>query len=72
MKQGARIKGLGVILLSTVLALALVIPGSSEEYSYVASIFELGMGVRALAMGGAFIGLADDGNALFYNPAGLA
>jgi len=30
------------------------------------------MGARPLAMGGAFVGLADDGNALFYNPAGLA
>ncbi len=35
-------------------------------------IFELGMGARPLAMGGAFVGLADDGNALFYNAAGLA
>ena len=35
-------------------------------------MFELGMGARPLAMGGAFVGLADDGNALFYNPAGLA
>jgi len=30
------------------------------------------MGARPLAMGGAFVGLVDDGNALFYNPAGLA
>lgn len=45
---------------------------SGEQYSNVASIFDLGMGTRPLAMGGAFVGLADDGNALFYNPAGLA
>ncbi len=82
MKQGVRIrdsglrrrriKGLEVILLSMVLTLALVIPASGEQYSNVASFFDLGMGARALAMGGAFVGLADDGNALFYNPAGLA
>lgn len=29
-------------------------------------------GVRPLAMGNAFVGVADDYNALFYNPAGLA
>ncbi|MBM3311580.1 MAG: hypothetical protein FJY80_08740 [Candidatus Aminicenantes bacterium] len=30
------------------------------------------IGARALAMGGAFIGLADDFSALFWNPAGLS
>lgn len=29
-------------------------------------------GVRPLGMGGAFVALSDDANALFYNPAGLA
>ena len=29
------------------------------------------MGIRAIAMGGAFAGLADDPSAVFYNPAGL-
>lgn len=31
-----------------------------------------GVGTRALSMGGAFIGLADDWSASFWNPAGLA
>jgi hypothetical protein len=35
-------------------------------------LFELEEGARPAAMGGAFVGLADDGHALFYNPAGLA
>lgn len=60
------------MLLSSVLLLLLVVSASGEQYSNVASIFELGMGARPLAMGGAFVGLADDGNALFYNSAGLA
>jgi len=57
---------------SSALVLLLVATVSGEQYSNVASIFGLGMGARPLAMGGAFVGLADDGNALFYNPAGLA
>jgi hypothetical protein len=42
-----------------------------QKADNVASIFDLGMGARPLAMSGAFVGLADDGNALFYNSAGL-
>ena len=33
--------------------------------------FELGIGGRALGMGGAFIGISDDYSASFWNPAGL-
>jgi len=54
------------------LLLLLIASASGEEYSNVASIFDLGMGARTLAMGDAFTGLADDGNTLFYNAAGLA
>jgi hypothetical protein len=39
--------------------------GVNEYYSISRSI-------RAMGMGGAFYGLSDDQNALFYNPAGLA
>ena len=31
-----------------------------------------GLGARAVAMGGAFVGLADDYSAIFWNPAGIA
>ena len=34
-------------------------------------MFDLGTGARLLAMGGAFVGLANDASALFLNPAGL-
>jgi len=36
------------------------------------SLFDIDAGVRPLGMGGAFTALADDENALLYNPAGLA
>lgn len=34
--------------------------------------FKRGVGVRAAGMGGAYTAVADDGSAVFYNPAGLA
>ncbi len=40
-------------------------------YANSAAIFELGSSGRALGMGGAFLALADDESAAFYNPAGL-
>jgi long-chain fatty acid transport protein len=41
-------------------------------YSLFATGFETnGIGSRALSMGGAFIGLADDNSAIWWNPAGL-
>lgn len=36
------------------------------------SFLKINIGARAVAMGGAFTGLADDESALYYNPAGIA
>ena len=57
-----------------VMALSILISGLAAVWGYAdaVSLFDLGMGARPLAMGGAFVGLADDGNTMFYNPAGLA
>lgn len=41
------------------------------SFSYAGFKFE-GVGGRPLGMGGAFVGLADDINTLYYNPAGLS
>jgi hypothetical protein len=41
------------------------------SFSYAAFKYE-GVGGRPLGMGGAFVGLADDINTLYYNPAGLS
>ena len=36
------------------------------------SFLKIGVGARAVALGGAFVGLADDETALFFNPAGIS
>jgi len=46
--------------------------GRCADAASITSTFELGLGARAVGMGGAFVGLADDGTALSYNTAGLA
>lgn len=39
---------------------------------YAGGLEGAGLGTRQLSMGGAFIGLADDWTAIYWNPAGLA
>ncbi|MCD6318073.1 PorV/PorQ family protein [Candidatus Aerophobetes bacterium] len=54
----------------------ILIPGFSSYASDVgttaSNFLKIGVGARATAMGGAFTALADDGTALYWNPAGLA
>lgn len=47
-------------------------PLHADPFASAAAVLDLGMGARVLALGEAFVGLADDESALFYNPAGLA
>jgi len=61
---------LGAVTAGVLLLLA-ALTAQAAEYSGVASVFELGMGARPLALGGAFTALADDSNALYFNPAGM-
>ncbi|MCP4723497.1 MAG: hypothetical protein GY863_00600 [bacterium] len=44
-------------------------PFAFNEISFLAE--ETGFGARALAMGGAYVGLADDYSSIYWNPAGL-
>jgi hypothetical protein len=59
------------------LALALVVSPSvaqttSKTGTTAATFLSVGQGSRAIAMGGAFVAVADDASALFWNPAGTA
>jgi len=59
-----------VLLIICVLVVLPTMAG--DRYIGTASIFELGVSARTIGLGGAFIGVADDEAAIFYNPAGLA
>ncbi|MFB6290837.1 MAG: hypothetical protein ABEJ25_03820 [Candidatus Bipolaricaulia bacterium] len=63
---------LTVIFFAAVLILASGTVQGQEEYSNAGALLDLGQGARPMGMGGAFVGLADDENAVYYNPAGLA
>ncbi len=58
--------------ITVVLVSLFVLPLLATPYSSVGEAFELGIGARSAAMGGAFVGLIDDKSALFSNPANLA
>lgn len=56
--------------LKLLLALFLFVWGAGPVYSD--RLILSGLGTKARSMGGAFVGLADDFSAVFWNPAGLA
>ena len=60
-------------MILSLLMLPLLLTQSSlaqEEIFFLGE--ELGVGTRAMAMGGAYVGVADDYSAIYWNPAGLA
>ncbi len=54
------------------LAALLVLTSPASRAAETASFLDIGVGARALGMGGAYTALADDANSLYWNPAGLA
>jgi hypothetical protein len=50
----------------------LIFPAESHGQKYAGEFMALGGGARAMGMGGAFIAVANDATATFWNPAGLA
>jgi len=55
---------------TTLISLALVFALSASAFANGLSLNSVGP--RALGMGGAFVGLANDGTAIYWNPAGLS
>ncbi|MGE5574423.1 MAG: hypothetical protein ACM309_05895 [Bacillota bacterium] len=62
-----------VVILAMVFALSPAwVVQAEEDPVGTAAMMDIGMGARSLGMGGAFIAVADDAAAMYYNPAGLA
>jgi hypothetical protein len=47
------------------------VPAGAEVAKFSAEFLKIGVGARALGMGGAFVSIADDATATYWNPAGL-
>ncbi|HSG29205.1 MAG TPA: hypothetical protein VLA34_12050, partial [Candidatus Krumholzibacterium sp.] len=50
----------------------LLLPSHAAADKYAGEFMALGGGARAMALGGAFLAIADDATATFWNPAGIA
>ncbi|HAI86643.1 MAG TPA: hypothetical protein DCL63_06620 [Firmicutes bacterium] len=61
-----------VLALALAFTLAPAAARAADDGVGTAASLDIGMGARALGMGGAHIAVADDAAAIYYNPAGLA
>jgi len=60
-----------LIMIVVFLSLTSKLWADTGDGGYAGAFQQLGLGARALGMGGAFVGVADDATAGFFNPAGL-
>jgi len=60
-----------ILLLLALLLLPGVLYGQAKVATAGAQFLEIGVSARAVGMGEAFIAIADDATAMYYNPAGL-
>ena len=60
-----------IMLLIMVLCTACLQDSEGQDITDAASFLKIGAGARAVALGGAFVAVADDASAGYWNPAGL-
>jgi hypothetical protein len=68
MRQSGWITGLGCVLALTSIGIA----SDANATKYAGEFLAVGVSARAMGMGGAFVAVADDASAAYWNPAGLA
>ena len=66
-----RYKLFNISAVTAIISIVLSFPGSSSGQLSGYEILKTEISARASGMGGAFVGITGDVNALFYNPAGL-
>ncbi|MFH1783675.1 MAG: PorV/PorQ family protein [bacterium] len=66
-----QLRYISIIWLSIFLASVAFAGSSSDVGTSTASFLKLGAGARVIGMGGAFVAVADDANATYWNPAGM-
>lgn len=65
-------KSVYTITIITLILLTSLPSQADDEGAHVAEFLSHGVGARALGMGSAFVAIADDATATYWNPAGLA
>ncbi len=61
-----------LVLFTSMLSAQGFVSNVSKRGTTAAPFLSIGQGARALAMGGAFVAIADDQSAMYWNPAGIA
>ncbi|MCI0514238.1 PorV/PorQ family protein [candidate division KSB1 bacterium] len=61
-----------ILLLTVLIGLAPDVSGVTKVGTTSANFLKIGVSARAIGMGGAFVALANDASAMYWNPAGLA
>ena len=67
-----RIPGRWLAILSAATLCLSALSAAQASTKYAGEFLKIGVGARALGMGGAFIAIADDASAAYWNPAGMA
>jgi hypothetical protein len=65
-------RGIALLICSLALTHTAAAQSVSKVGTTAADFLQIDVGPRAVAMGGAFVGAADDASSLYWNPAGLA
>ena len=65
-------KHLKKILFLIFLFIFFTIVGTTHAQKYTSEFLSIGVGARALSMGGAYVAIANDASSVYWNPAGLS